>query len=127
MPDLYEPTICGLRCFENALADFNFVNYPCDSIFNPFISNSEDPADAGYIKIYPNPASAQVTLEYPSMNGEILQFELFDLTGKRVRWEQFDNNGNYTFDTSRLPSGIYVFRLLHNSQVLKNMKLSILE
>jgi Secretion system C-terminal sorting domain len=124
-PDIHEFNVCGLRCFENTLTDVNFVNHPCDTIISTIISSSEDPADTGYIKMYPNPAADQVTLEYPFGNVEALHLELFDITGKRLYFKSFKNDGGAVFDVSNLINGLYYLRVSHGEQVLKHFKVSV--
>jgi hypothetical protein len=110
-PDLYESNICVFRRFENSVMDFNFVNYPCDSIITTNTSSSENPTEAEFIKIYPNPASDRITVECPFGIGETLYLELFDLSGKRVHFESCKNDGSLVFDLSNMASGFYSIRI----------------
>ncbi len=65
-------------------------------------------------------------VEYPFWTGKVLLLQLYDIAGKKVYSERFNNKGTHTFDASGLSNGIYTLRLLHNNQVLKHVKLSIL-
>jgi hypothetical protein len=120
---LHESHICNLRCFENATADYIFVDYPCD--FVEHISAVEERPGIFPVNLYPNPVADYVTLEYTDLQGTTLAYEIFDIAGKSILSGAFPNNGAYRLDTSRLNSGMYELRLSHRGQTLGNAKLVV--
>jgi hypothetical protein len=68
----------------------------------------------GY-KVYPNPASTQLTVEIEGQ-GSYESVELFDAMGRVVVRETLNNSEKNTIDLSNVPSGMYVVRLLGKAQ-----------
>jgi hypothetical protein len=60
--------------------------------------------------VYPNPASASLTLEYATVfkNGTI---NITDAAGKRVLYKKVVESNKTTLDVSSLPSGVYVVEI----------------
>ncbi|MCY4205567.1 MAG: N-acetylmuramoyl-L-alanine amidase [Bacteroidetes bacterium] len=80
---------------------------------------------------FPNPTSSETTVRYFIQGGSgIVSVGLFDLTGRLVLMgeNQYRESGEWyvtTFDTSTLPSGIYLYRVLvegFSSTVFKGAK-----
>ena len=108
---------------------------------NMIISNSWTITDGGFdcsglsinesaidnFKMYPNPATAQVTLllDYPS--NELMQLEIVNLSGQKVYGEQLNLHSGVnqkTINTSNLSSGVYLLNLV-NSEFKTTQKLVI--
>ena len=74
--------------------------------------------------IYPNPFANDITVSY-SMEGEgMVDLAVFDLAGHQVEHfikheAQKAGNHEMKFDTSRLPTGIYIYRLKHGERETK--------
>lgn len=117
--------IYEIRCFESSLESYAFVDYPCDSVYTTIFVDINESEEVDPIKIYPNPASGQITLKCPFLQGETLTMALFDLSGRQLRSEQFINNGLFLLDASAVPNGLYQLQVLHETKVLKNLKMSI--
>ena len=75
----------------------NFNNNACESL-------STQSIDLTSIKIYPNPASTNVTVQ---TNQVIDKLELYNVLGKKIRVESATNS----FDLSDLASGIYILKI----------------
>ena len=79
------------------------------------------------LSMYPNPATAQVTLllDYPS--NELMQLEIVNLSGQKVYGEQLNLHSGVnqkTINTSNLSSGVYLLNLV-NSEFKTTQKLVI--
>lgn len=126
LPDIFERCICGgVRCFESTDAYYEFVDYPCDTIYTEVISGVEGTFDLDRIEIFPNPTSDQITLSINFSKDAIFNLELVDLTGRTVLSETFKNIGPHIIDTTQLPRGLYVLRLSEDGQTLKSIKLTV--
>lgn len=108
-------SICkGYQC-----EDTNYYGYEEERSYTPL-----RPLDG--VKLYPNPASGQLSIECPSLKNEMLSLDMFDLSGRIVKSLRFNNTGIFSFDCSGLPQGPYHIRLYHNSGMVHNLKVSIL-
>jgi hypothetical protein len=67
---------------------------------------------AGSINIYPNPASATVTIDAQSL--KIESMKLFNLMGEVVLSESKLDNGKLTIDVSAMAKGIYTVEVMSN-------------
>lgn len=63
----------------------------------------------GY-KMYPNPASSQLTVEIEGQ-ASFENLELFDALGRVLVRESLNDSGKNTIDLTNIPSGMYVVRL----------------
>jgi hypothetical protein len=79
-------------------------------IENPDITTSD-------IKIYPNPASVEVSIVSSSQNKGNSTIELFDITGRRVdhRIVKLEENSPYRLPVSSLKPGIYLIKITFDS------------
>ena len=68
----------------------------------------------GY-KIYPNPATTQLTIEVDA-EAAIEEIALIDALGRMVLRQSLENQGKNTLDISAFPSGMYVIQLLGSTQ-----------
>lgn len=67
------------------------------------------------VKLYPNPASSNVTIEIPSLNNEKYNVAIVDAMGRIVFEEKAISDAKKTFDTSFLKNGIYFIKLYNGS------------
>jgi hypothetical protein len=83
-----------------------------------------------FIRPFPNPFNPITTIEYAVPGRDLVTLAIFDLTGRRVALlvDGTLNSGTYryTFDGSRLPSGIY-FARLQGSGFVRTQKLVLLK
>ncbi|MCF8372321.1 MAG: T9SS type A sorting domain-containing protein [Bacteroidales bacterium] len=79
-----------------------------------FLSSPETPQSLMEVKLYPNPGSDYFMLDVrlPEQKNRI---ELFDLNGKCCLQKDIQNGSN-TINTSKLPSGVYVFKIISNTK-----------
>lgn len=77
----------------------------------------EMPSD---IRVYPNPGTSQLNISYSGkVNGAV--FSLYSLSGTKVLSQAIEMEQN-TFTTGHLPSGMYVYELRKNGEVLQRGK-----
>ncbi len=73
------------------------------------------PAEFGLAPVYPNPFNPTATVSFSLPAGGLTKLAIYDLWGREVRVvvNEYLNAGEYhfTFDGSRLQSGVYVCRL----------------
>lgn len=71
---------------------------------------------------YPNPVSGMTSIEYTVSGTSDVEITLYDLLGRRIReiHKASQESGRQTvrFDTSDLPSGMYLYRLVAGETVL---------
>jgi endoglucanase len=73
------------------------------------------PEDYGLMQNYPNPFNPTTTIEYVIPRESLAVLKVYNLLGQEMRtlYEGWASPGHHTisFDTSDLPSGIYLYRL----------------
>ena len=78
------------------------------------------PDEFGITGIYPNPFNSVVRIEYSLDRSATVSMKVFDLSGRMVTniCDHHQNSGEHqiTFDSSSLPSGIYLLRIMANNQ-----------
>jgi len=64
--------------------------------------------------VYPNPSKGSIKIEFFNIIDSHSQMKLYNSIGQLVFSEELDGVGNFSYerDLSRIPSGIYYFRLL---------------
>jgi hypothetical protein len=77
------------------------------------------------IKVFPNPATTQISIESENFNGKSSTFALFDIQGRQV-FNQTLNNAkeNIAFN---LPNGIYFWRVFDENRQVGQGKLVVME
>lgn len=70
-----------------------------------------------YCLVYPNPASEFFMVEIEGAKGEVL-FELLDVSGRKIS-EQYLKNGTIKMDIRSLPKGIYWYKFMDQTGMLK--------
>lgn len=108
------------------LNSFIGTDYDALNSFIPtFVLNVEPALSVGLeemnslsdVRVYPNPASTQVSFEFKSANKDC-QLQLFDLLGNRVYANSFSQE-LITINTNRFNNGVYIYKLSnsYNSSV----------
>jgi len=76
------------------------------------------------VKIYPNPASTQLTVDYSLRPNETAELVLNDLLGREfLRTSLKSENNVVSISISHLPRGIYLYKYIVNGKVNKTNKL----
>ncbi|MCF8237789.1 MAG: T9SS type A sorting domain-containing protein [Saprospiraceae bacterium] len=102
----------------------NTVVHTVGEDFIELISDVADPlAGAGSLKVFPNPARADVQFQLDGAWHNDLQFLLIDAMGRSVKRDQFDGNV-YMLNRAGLEKGIYFYLIqgagntLHSGKVI---------
>jgi hypothetical protein len=67
------------------------------------------------VKLYPNPASSNVTIEIPSLNNENYSVAIVDAMGRLVFEEKAIADNKKVIETSFLKNGIYFVRIYNGN------------
>lgn len=81
---------------------------------------SVQPLQAAKISIFPNPAIDKLRIETTQIHERINFVWLSDLTGREVMAKGNINSESYALDVSRLPTGIYLLKLLVGDKIVIN-------
>ena len=77
-----------------------------------------------HIKLYPNPASTQLTIEYMLDLDEKGIIELCDIVGKKLFGVELPVSANkVSIDVTQLPKGIYLYKYIINNKPVETGKL----
>jgi hypothetical protein len=116
MSTVYYTVLSNEGCTQQASLNI-YVDY-CLSIFL-------DDGEVGLIKIFPNPISDAITIisSQPLINAKI---QILELNGHLVYESLFEGlNGNHSVST--LNEGMYLFRIIKNTQQIFNQKISVIK
>ena len=101
---------------------FQLVINPNSSTSGPV--DGEHPQQMRLSQNYPNPFNPTTRINYELPEAGEVTLDVFDIHGRRVATlvNAHQNPGSYTvvFDASRLASGVYVYRLSANGNVVSN-------
>jgi hypothetical protein len=87
-------------------------------------SNSQVVGNALSLKIFPNPASAEIVLDLQgAADGASSNMELIGVRGDVLRTSSLPGNGQYPVSLYGIPSGVYYFRIISGDQVITKMLL----
>ena len=96
---------------SSATARVDYINFPMNGDMAPVMVEE---SQLSLLKVYPVPATQQVTVSLPSSN-ESYQLVLFDMNGKQVMSRKVvAADGEYVLNVSGLRSGIYIISLFNN-------------
>ena len=109
--------------------DFNdpvLTNKTLHTVSKNVVSAIIDLSKASYptVKVYPNPTTETMFFELTDTPLSKTTFDLYDMTGKRVNEEQFEGK-TFEFHRQALPSGVYLFKMTADSQIVGTGKLMI--
>ena len=99
---------------------------------NPLVWNQNPKVARGFelLQNYPNPFNPSTTISYQLSANSFVTLKVFDVLGREVETlvNQRQNAGSYTvtFDASKLPSGVYFYRLTTGSLV-ETKKMAVLK
>ncbi len=111
---LFETNVWGLRCFETSDMFYQFVPYPCDTIFSTTITTNA-PEEALKIQVSPNPATNFIQLPW---NGPLESLQLFNALGRQMPSGRFHlSEGRLEVPVGHLPTGMYFLSLRAQGQV----------
>ncbi|MGE5807024.1 MAG: T9SS type A sorting domain-containing protein [Ignavibacteria bacterium] len=113
--DIYALAICG----ENLAAGTNGSNIwyrPLSEIITDVdIPGTGTPRDYCLYQNYPNPFNPTTNITYYLPMGSFVSLKLYDVLGRELKTliKEYQNSGNHSarFDGSKLPSGVYIYRL----------------
>jgi hypothetical protein len=75
------------------------------------------------VKLYPNPTEGTITIEYEVGEDENTTFELTDLLGKKQFRSQLSVGNNHQLNLEQMQSGLYIYRLSLNNEIVETGKL----
>ena len=75
----------------------------------------------------PNPTNNTSTLWYNLAEKEIATIAIFDLNGHRITTSTVQGKGNYVFDATTCQTGIYMYTITVNGNVLERNKLIVVK
>jgi hypothetical protein len=113
---------------KNAYGESDWKTYTFDI---PTITSISDelPTQTTLSQNYPNPFNPTTQIQYSLAEVSIVLLEVYNMNGERIAELERGrkNAGSYsvTFNAANLPSGMYVYRLTANSQVLTRKMLLI--
>ena len=89
-------------------------------------SGIQNSSSTNNLKIYPNPASTEITLEYSFDDNSIASISIIDMLGSKVLEQQIvGDNNKMNLDISNLANGIYVYSVIKDGEVIDKKKLVI--
>ncbi|NCA84659.1 MAG: T9SS type A sorting domain-containing protein [Clostridia bacterium] len=94
----------------NNQGQMQFTQIDCSTLETG--TQSPEPSGASTIKIYPNPAKAQVVIDC-SNSKEVLYLEVTDMSGKLMHRQTIPNAVN-TLSSADWPAGMYFFNFKNN-------------
>jgi hypothetical protein len=117
----------GKGKFEN---DSLFLNYTASGTFGAFEceckgkkttpTNILYPSSTDKIKVYYDAVNQIIVIDGISQN-QSMTFELFDIQGKAILRKTCDSNSS--INVANLPTGVYLYRLLHDWQTVGSGKI----
>jgi len=75
------------------------------------------------VRIYPNPASSQITIEFEQNPKKDFQVLLYDITGKLIINKSIWQKKEFTIDISNLKKGFYIVTIKEENKVLISKKI----
>ena len=87
--------------------------------------NSFEKNESSY-KVYPNPAKEQIIVEINSVLNSNDYIEIYDIYGKLIERVSLKSNNKTFISVSNLNTGIYLYRIKNNDQIVKSDKLVII-
>jgi len=70
------------------------------------------------VTVYPNPGINTLRITTALKN---IQFEMYDMNGEKILSKEIENN-NTSFDVSKIPSGIYLYKIYNSKKVYETGK-----
>lgn len=104
----------GASTLQHNNMDIHVVCTSC----NAAVSVDNTTAAINAISAYPNPASAEVNISFTLSKSNDIVINLTNTIGQLVATQQISNasTGVATFNTSKLPAGVYIYTVVANGQ-----------
>jgi hypothetical protein len=99
-----------------------YLYYKTTAFYSPFLSTVVEDIEGSTVKLFPNPAGDYLTISWEDKYPR-LELEILDLAGKRVLSRQIVNHE--TISMEQLSSGMYLYRLSQNRDVIHSGKISV--
>ena len=97
------------------VAAIDYIKFPMDGEMGPIAIEENG---IGYLGVYPNPASEQVTITLPETGNKGYTLALFDLNGNRILTRNISGAENgYTLNVKHLASGAYILSVFNDEHV----------
>nr|MBK7790372.1 T9SS type A sorting domain-containing protein [Saprospiraceae bacterium] len=78
-------------------------------------------------KVYPNPATTELTIQLPSDRGSATTVSLYDMMGRKlVSQSVADGDNTVSMDLGRLNSGLYILSVIADGEVIHTEKVSVI-
>lgn len=118
---------------QTLLYAYNGTEYPVNlpplangGIANNWITLFKNGDNNSQIRpLFPNPCSTESNLSYSIADNSTAIFELYDITGHLLAQQKLTGKGIYQLSTANYPSGMYLYRISMNEQLLYQNKLVI--
>jgi hypothetical protein len=92
--------------------------FKLDTNNNAETSINEISLTKGSVNVYPNPGIGIYTIQSPVESGQ-LSIEIYNMLGEEVYLSQYPmQNTPYQIDLRSQPSGVYLYRIIENSEEL---------
>jgi hypothetical protein len=113
----------GAYEYGQELPHYGPVNEPVTSVNEPDTSGNKPE-----MVLYPNPATDYVYVKFREKPIGDHTLEIFNLSGKMVRTEIIKGGeSNYRFNTSGMSGGVYIFKAMHNRNIIGASRLMIMK
>jgi hypothetical protein len=90
--------------------------------FEIFVGLEEGPGSNISCTVYPNPASAVLTLKVENLNNSVYTYSLYDLDGKLLANKKITGNET-SIDISQLVAATYFLKVTDNMKVVTSFKI----
>jgi hypothetical protein len=87
-----------------------------EDILQQIIAKSEN--ITSLFKVYPNPTSGMLTLEFAEVPEAGAKVEIFSMIGELLYHTEVSGDARHSFDLTRNPKGIYIFRVLIGTEFM---------
>lgn len=78
------------------------------------------------VKVFPNPASKDLTFSFSGADIQAIEVDIYELTGLEIAAFRPQTN-TYIFDVSSLKEGLYFYNVLYNGKVIQSEKFVVLK
>ena len=121
----YIPASGELICVRenNDLLYLNPTYSNCDTIFTQGSWDNIQTIKSNEVLVFPNPVVSTSVVRVNTPYNAPLKIEIYSYLGTLVKEDYF--SGNYPIGSIDLQKGIYVYRIIHNNQVVKMDKVIV--
>ena len=85
-----------------------------------------DETISSQFKIFPQPATEDVTIEYTGIKKRLLIYRIFDITGKNIL--EFSGNSSHSqISLEKFETGVYYVQVMENNKPLAHLKLLVVK